>query len=63
LLTEIVQDGRRLLSRAEEIEKRHPAQAEAIAAAAALLLRLITQDVEEKPGGGLQLKSGAGIFA
>jgi hypothetical protein len=58
LLTEIVQDGRRLLSRAEEIEKQHPAQAEAIAAAVALLLRLITQDVEEKPGGGLQVKSG-----
>jgi hypothetical protein len=58
LLTKIVQDGRRLLSLAEEIQKQHPAQAEAIAAAAALLLRLIAQDVEEKPGGGFQVKSG-----
>jgi hypothetical protein len=58
LLTEIVQDGRRLLSLAEEIQKQHPAQAEAIAADAALLLRLITQDVEEKPEGGCQVKSG-----
>jgi hypothetical protein len=58
LLTEIVQDGRRLLILAEEIPKQHPAQAEAIAAAAALLLRLITQDVEEKPEGGFQVKSG-----
>jgi hypothetical protein len=58
LLTEIVQDGRRLLSLAEEIRKQHPAQTEAIAAAAALLLRLIAQDVEEKPGGGFQVKSG-----
>jgi hypothetical protein len=58
LLTEIVQDGRRLLSLAEEIQKQHPAQTEAIAAAAALLLRLIAQDVEEKPGGGFQVKSG-----
>jgi len=58
LLTEIVQEGRRLLSLAEEIQKQHPAQAEAIAAAAALLLRLIAQDVEEKPGGGFQVKSG-----
>ena len=30
----------------------------AFAAAAALLLRLIAQDVEEKPGGGFQVKSG-----
>jgi hypothetical protein len=59
LLTEIVQDGRRLLSLAEEIQKQQPAQTEAIAAAAAaLLLRLIAQDVEEKPGGGFQVKSG-----
>ncbi len=58
LLTEIVQDGRRLLSLAEEIQKQHPAQTEAIAAAAALLLRLIAQDVEEKPEGGFQVKSG-----
>ena len=53
-----MQDGRRLLSLAEEIQKQHPAQAEAIAAAAALLLRLIRQDVEEKPEGGFQVKSG-----
>jgi hypothetical protein len=58
LLTEIVQDGRRLLSLAEEIQKQHPAEAEAIATDAALLLRLIAQDVEEKPGGGCQVKSG-----
>jgi hypothetical protein len=58
LLTEIVQDGRRLLSLAEEIQKQHPAQAEAIATDAALLLRLITQNVEEKPEGGCQVKSG-----
>src|SRR5260370_937109 len=58
LVSEIVQDGRRLLSLAEESQKQHPAQTEAIAAAAALLLRLIAQDVEEKPAGGLQVKSG-----
>ena len=57
LLSEIVQDGRRLLSLAEEIQKQHPAQAEAIASDAALLLRLIAQDVEEKPEGGCQVKS------
>src|ERR1019366_7247739 len=33
-------------------------QAETIAAAAALLRRLIAQDVEEKPEGGCQIKSG-----
>jgi hypothetical protein len=58
LLTEIVKDGRRLLSLAEEIPKQHPVQAEAIATDAALLLRLIAQDVEEKPEGGCQVKSG-----
>jgi hypothetical protein len=58
LLTEIVQDGRRLLILAEEIQKQHPAQTEAIAAAAALLLRLITQDVEEKPERRLSSKVG-----
>ena len=58
MLTEIVGDGRRLLSLAEEIQKQHPGQTEAIAAAAALLLRLIAQDVEEKPEGGCQVKSG-----
>ena len=59
LLTEIVQDGPRLLSLAEEIQKQHPAQTEAIAAAAALLLRLIAQDVEEKPGGGIEVSGTA----
>jgi hypothetical protein len=58
LLTEIVQDGRRLLSSAEQMKEQHPAQAKAIATDAALLLRLITQDVEEKPEGGFQVKSG-----
>ena len=58
LLTEIVQDGRRLLNLAEEMKQQHPEQAEAIQTAAALLLRLITQDVEEKPEGGCQVKSG-----
>ena len=58
LLTEIVQDGRRLLRLAEEMKQQHPAQAEAIAADAALLLRLIAQDVEDKPEGGCQVKSG-----
>jgi len=36
----------------------HPQQAETIAAAAALLRRLIAQDVEEKPEGGCQIKEG-----
>src|SRR5216684_3024663 len=58
LLTEIVQDGRRLLSLAEQGEEQHPEQAEAIQTDAALLRRLITQDVEEKPEGGCQVKSG-----
>jgi hypothetical protein len=39
------------------MQKQHPAQTEAIAAAA-LLLRLMAQDVEEKPEGGCQVKSG-----
>jgi len=58
LLTEIVQDGRRLLSLAEQGEEQHPEQAEAIQSDAALLRRLIAQDVEEKPEGGFQVKSG-----
>ena len=52
LLTAIVQDARRLLLLAEQAQKEHPQQAEAIARAAALLQRLIAQDVEEKPDGG-----------
>src|SRR6059036_2650562 len=58
LLTEIVQDGRRLLSLAEQARQEHPEHAEAIQADAALLERLIRQDVEEKPGGGCQIKQG-----
>jgi hypothetical protein len=58
LLTAIVQDARRLLGWAEQAQAAHPEQAETIAAAAALLRRLIAQDVEEKPEGGCQIKSG-----
>jgi len=58
LLTQIVQDGRRLLSLAEQARQEHPEHAEAIQADAALLERLIRQDVEEKPGGGCQVKEG-----
>jgi hypothetical protein len=58
LLTTIVQDARRLLGMAEPAQASHPEQAETIAAAAALLKRLIAQDVEEKPDGGCQVKQG-----
>lgn len=58
LLTTIVQDARRLLGLAEPAQVAHPEQAETIAAAAALLTRLIAQDVEEKPEGGCQIKQG-----
>jgi Transposase DDE domain len=58
LLTAIVADARRLLGLAEAAQQAHPEQAESIAAAAALLRRLIAQDVEEKPGGGCQIKQG-----
>jgi len=58
LLTQIVKDGRRLLSLAEQARQEHPEHAEAIQADAALLERLIRQDVEEKPGGGCQIKQG-----
>ena len=58
LLTAIVQDARRLLGWAEQAQAAHPEQAETIAAAAALLRRLIAQDVEEKPEGGCQIKPG-----
>jgi len=58
LLTEIVEDGRRLLSLAEQARQQHPEHTEAIQADAALLERLIRQDVEEKPGGGCQVKEG-----
>lgn len=58
LLTEIVQDGRRLLILAEQARQQHPEQEEAIQAEAALLERVFRQDVEEKPGGGCQIKEG-----
>ena len=58
LLTAIVQDARWLLGLAEQAQAAHPQQAETIAAAAALLRRLIAQDVEEKPEGGCQIKPG-----
>jgi Transposase DDE domain/Transposase domain (DUF772) len=58
LLTVIVQDARRLLVLAEQAQAAHPEQAEAIAAAAALLERLIAQDVAEKPEGDCQIKEG-----
>jgi Transposase DDE domain. len=53
-----VQDARRLLDLAEQAKAAHAEQAEAIAAAAALLERLLAQDVEEKPEGGCQIKQG-----
>ena len=58
LLTAIVHDGRRLLSLAEQAQQAHPDQADAIHAAAALLERLIRQDVDEKPGGACEVKDG-----
>ncbi|HWT83318.1 MAG TPA: hypothetical protein VN648_31490, partial [Candidatus Methylomirabilis sp.] len=53
-----MQDARRLLGLAEQAQVAHPERAEAIAAAAALLQRLIAQDVQEKPEGGCQIKPG-----
>jgi hypothetical protein len=58
LLTAIVRDARRLLGLAEAAQKASPEQGESLAAAAALLARLLTQDVEEKPDGGCQIKEG-----
>jgi hypothetical protein len=58
LLTQIVQDGRRMLSLAEKVKQEHPEQGEAIEAEAALLKRLIAQDVEEQPDGQCQIKPG-----
>ena len=58
LLTAIVQDGRRLLRQAEQTQQAHPDHAATIQAAAALLERLIRQDVEETPGGGCEVKDG-----
>ena len=58
LLTEIVRDGRRLLSLAVKAQHEHLEDAEAIQADAALLERLIRQDVEEKPGGDCEVKEG-----
>src|ERR1039458_2059059 len=57
-LTAIVQDARRLLGLAEQAQAAHAEQAEAMAAAAALLQRLLAQEVEEKPAGGCQIKPG-----
>jgi len=54
-LTQIVGDARRLLSLAEKVKQEHGEQAEAIEADAALLRRLIAQDVEEKSAGGCQV--------
>jgi hypothetical protein len=58
LLTAIVQDARRLLSMVEPAQQAHAEQAESLAEAAALLRRLIAQDVEEKPTGGCEIKEG-----
>jgi Transposase DDE domain/Transposase domain (DUF772) len=58
LLTGMVQDARRLLGLAEQAQTAHPEQGETIATAAALLRRLLAQDVEEKPEGGCQIKPG-----
>jgi Transposase DDE domain/Transposase domain (DUF772) len=58
LLSEIVQDGRRLLKLAEQARQEQAEHEEVIKAEAALLERLIGQDVEEKPGGGCQIKVG-----
>jgi Transposase DDE domain/Transposase domain (DUF772) len=58
LLTQIVQDGRRLLTLAAQAEQEHPAAAAAIRADAALLERLIAQDVKETPGGTCAVKEG-----
>jgi hypothetical protein len=58
LLTAIVGNARQLLGLAERAQEAHSEQAEAIAKAAALLKRLIAQDVEEKPGGNCQIKQG-----
>ena len=46
------------LSLAEQGKEQHPEQAEAIQTDAALLRRLIAQDVEEKPAGGCQVNAG-----
>jgi transposase len=58
LLTEMVEDGQRLLQLAEQARYEHPEQEAALKAEAALLERLIRQDVEEKPGGGCQIRTG-----
>jgi len=57
-LTQTVGDARRLLSLAEKVKQEHGEQAEAIEADAALLRRLIAQDVEKKSAGGCQVKEG-----
>jgi hypothetical protein len=46
------------LGGADQAQAAHPEQGETMAAAAALLRRLIAQDVEEKPAGGCPIKEG-----
>jgi hypothetical protein len=58
LLTQIVADARRLLRWADQVKQEHGEQAEVIEADAALLRRLIAQDVEDKADGGSQVKAG-----
>lgn len=58
LLGEIVRDGRRVLGEAGSLKQQHPEQAETIQADAALLERLIVQDVEERLEGACQVKEG-----
>jgi hypothetical protein len=58
LLRQIVSDGKRLLALAAESLKNHPVQAERIATNSALLQRLLRQDVEEAPDGGVKIKQG-----
>ena len=58
LLRQIVSDGKRLLALAAESEKNRPRQADRIAIDSALLQRLIRQDVEEVPNGGVKIKQG-----
>jgi hypothetical protein len=57
-LTQIVEDSRRLLSLADQLGTQYPEHEAAIQTDAALLKRLIDQDVEEKPGSGCQVKEG-----
>jgi hypothetical protein len=58
LLSEVVQDGRRLRPVAEKVKEEHPEPAEAMATDAGLRRRLMAHEVEEKPGGGCEVKQG-----